>query len=130
MPVRVELIDEAVADLARYAESGNLPAFLKKLIRLEEAGKDAGLPLGGALVGFRKIVVGDRSWRIIFSMNADDSVATVWVIGDRNDAGCYEEARNRLAALGKGNVQAASLAGAMLQLSQMGRAARRTRRRR
>ena len=36
MPVRVELIDEAVADLRRYAASGNLLLFLKKLVRLEE----------------------------------------------------------------------------------------------
>jgi len=66
MAVRVELIDEAVADLERYAESGNLPLFLKKLIRLEEAGKDVGLPLGRGLTGWRKVVVGDRNWRIIF----------------------------------------------------------------
>ncbi len=39
MPIRVELIDEAVEDLARYAETGNLPLFLKKLLRLEEVGK-------------------------------------------------------------------------------------------
>ena len=46
MPVRVELIDDAVEDLARYAQTGNLLFFLKKLVRLEELGKDAGLPLG------------------------------------------------------------------------------------
>ena len=34
MPVRVELIDEAVEDLHRYAATGNLPLFLKKLLRL------------------------------------------------------------------------------------------------
>ena len=44
MPVRVELIDEAVEDLARYADTGSLPEFLKKLIRLEEVGEDAGVP--------------------------------------------------------------------------------------
>ena len=57
MPIRVELIDEAIADLVRYAESGNLPLFLKKLLRLEEVGKDAGQSLGGNLTGWRKIVV-------------------------------------------------------------------------
>lgn len=97
MPVRVELIAEAVGDLARSAASGNLPRFLKKLIRLEEVGKDAGLPLGRGLTGWRKIVVGDRDWRIIFTMNADEMVATVWVIGDRDDSACYEDAERRLA---------------------------------
>ena len=42
MPVRVELTDEALEDLARYATSGNLPLLRKKLIRLEEVDKDAG----------------------------------------------------------------------------------------
>ena len=56
MPVRVELIDEA-EDLGKYAATGNLPLFLKKLLRLEEVGKDAGLPLGRGLTGWRKIVI-------------------------------------------------------------------------
>ena len=58
MPVRLELIDEAVEDLGRYVVSGTLPLFLNKLIPLEEVGKDAGLPLGRGLAGWRKIVVG------------------------------------------------------------------------
>src|SRR5713101_5424687 len=100
MPVRVELIDEAVDDLVRYSDSGNLPLLLKKLIRLEEVGKEAGLPLGGSLAGWRKIVVSDRNWRIIFTTNPENTVATVWVIGDRNDAECYDVAERRVRALG------------------------------
>ena len=129
MPVRVELIDEAVQDLVRYAETGNLPLFLKKLIRLEEAGKDAGLPLGGGLTGWRKIVVGDRNWRIIFTIDAEETVATVWVIGNREDSECYQDAQRRVRALGKLHLQAASLAAAMFQLSEMQKAAKRTKRR-
>jgi mRNA interferase RelE/StbE len=94
--VRSELTEDALEDLNRYAASGNLKQFLKKLVRLEEEGPDVGRPLGQGLVNFRKIVVGDRDWRIIFSMNEDDTVATVWVIGDRADAECYEEAARRL----------------------------------
>ena len=90
MPIRVELIDEAVEDLARYAATGNLALFLKKLIRLEEVGKDAGAPFGRDLTGWRKIVVGDRNWRIIFTTNPEKTVATIRVIGDRDDATCYE----------------------------------------
>lgn len=97
MPVRVELIEEAVEDLACYADSGNLPLFLGRLLRLEEAGKDAGVPLGRNLAGWRKFVVGNRNWRIVFRMNADESVATVWVIGDRDDDACYDEAVRRIA---------------------------------
>ncbi len=126
MPVRVELVDEAVDDLVRYGETGNLPLFLKKLIRLEEVGKDAGLPLGGSLVGWRKIVVGDRNWRIIFTTNVENTVATVWVIGDRNDAECYDLAERRVRGLASAVPEAASLAAVMFHLSQGQRATRRT----
>ena len=54
MPIRVELIDDAVTDLAGLAESGLLPLFLKKLLRLEEEGNSAGLPLGRGLTNWRK----------------------------------------------------------------------------
>jgi mRNA interferase RelE/StbE len=130
MPIRVELIDEAVADLVRYAQFGNLPLFLKKLLRLEDVGKDAGLPLGGSLTGWRRIVVGDRNWRIIFTMDSDETTATVWVIGDRQDAECYAEAQERVAALGTSRPEAATLASVMFQLSEMQRAAKRTKKRR
>lgn len=129
MAVRVELIDEAVEDLVRYAETGHLTLFLKKLIRLEEVGNDAGLPLGRGLTGWRKIVVGDRNWRIIFTTDPQETVATVWVIGDRDDSVCYEDAQRRVRALGKAHPEAASLAAVMFQLTQMQRAARRKKRR-
>lgn len=118
MPVRVELIPYAVEDLVGYAQTRSLPLFLKKLIRLEEVGKDAGLPLGRGLVGWRKIVVGDRDWRIIFTVDPADTVATVWVIGDRDDDACYDIAQRRVEAMGKDRPQAASLAAGMFQIGQ------------
>ena len=130
MPLRVELIDEAVADLIRYAASGNLPLFLRKLIRLEEAGQEAGLPLGKGLTDWRKIVVGDRNWRIIFTTDSEETVATVWAIGDRDDAACYEEAVRRVRALAKTQPAATSLAAVMFHLSQMRKAAGKSKRRR
>jgi len=128
MPVRVELIDEAAEDLVRYSHSGNLPLFLKKLIRLEEIGEDAGLALGKGLAGWRKIVVGDRNWRIIFSTNPEKTVATVWVIGDRDDSECYEVAQRRVQAAGRLQPHAASLAAVLFQLSQSQKASPRKRR--
>ena len=119
MPVRVELRPEAVDDLVRYATTGNLPVFLKKLLRLEEFGRDAGLPLGRGLTGWRKIVVGDRTWRIIFATNPEETVATIWVIGDRDDSACYDGALRRVQTAGKDRVEAVSLAAAMFRLSEM-----------
>jgi mRNA interferase RelE/StbE len=129
MPVRVELIDAAVEALARYAETGNLPLFLKKLLRLEEVGQEAGLPRGRSLTGWRKIVAGDRNWRIIFTTDPEETVATVWVIGDRDDAACYADAERRLRSLGQARPEAASLAAVMFQLTQLQQSARRARRR-
>ncbi|MGI8913738.1 MAG: type II toxin-antitoxin system RelE family toxin [Chloroflexota bacterium] len=118
MPVRVELTNEAMDDLRRYVASGNLRQFLAKLVRLEDVGKDAGLPLGRGLTGWRKIVVGDRNWRIVFSMNASDTVATVWVIGDREDGECYDEAMRRLAKHRAGDAESSSLATIIFRLMQ------------
>lgn len=129
MPVRVELIDEAVADLARYVETEVFPRLLAKLVRLEAVGKDAGQPLGRDLAGWRKNVVGDRNWRIIFTTDAEETVATVWVIGDRADDAVYEEAQRRVAALAKTQPHAASLAATMFQLGEAQRSAKRARRR-
>ena len=127
MSIRVELTADALDDLDRYARSGNIERFLAKLVRLEQEGPDAGRPLRGELHGFRKIVVGDRDWRIIFRTDAAQTVATVWVIGDRADSECYEQAAGRVVALGQRQPEVASLAAAVLRILQEQRRDRRRR---
>jgi len=114
MPVRVELIDDAIADLAKHAESGKLKSFFRKLLEIEEKGPEAGEPLGRDLVGWRKITVGNRDWRIVFRVDNQSEVATVCVIGDREDGVCYEEAKQRIDKVK--NTDAASLAESMMAL--------------
>lgn len=114
MPVRVELIDDAIADLAKHAESGKLKAFFSKLLEIEQKGSGAGEPLGRDLVGWRKITVGNRDWRIVFRVDKREEVATVCVIGDREDGACYEEAKQR--ADKAKDMDAASLAESMMAL--------------
>lgn len=114
MSVRVELIDEAVVDLAGLAESGRLGQFFKKLLEIEDKGAQAGVPLGRNLVGWRKATVGNRDWRIVFRVNQDQTVATVCVIGDREDAACYEEAERRAKEIESADAQ--SLAESMMGL--------------
>jgi mRNA interferase RelE/StbE len=114
MRVRVELIDDAIADLAKYAESGRLKAFFVKLLEIEQKGSEAGEPLGRDLVGWRKITVGNRDWRIVFRLDKRRELATVCVIGDREDGACYEEARQRMGKVE--NTDAASLAESMMAL--------------
>lgn len=119
MPVRVEFTRGAAEDLQSYARSGNIQLFLRKLIRLETVGRAAGQALGHDLKGYFKIVVGDRDWRIVFTVDPGETVATIIAIGDRDDAACYQEAQKRVAALGEGEPKTISLAAAMLELPQL-----------
>lgn len=119
MSLRVLLIDEAVADLHRYAASGNLKLFLAKLVRLEDHGADVGVPLGRELATWRKIVVGNRDWRIVFRVDEEEGIATVCVIGDRSDDACYEDAVKRLSE--SENREASSLSAVMLDLMKTSR---------
>jgi mRNA interferase RelE/StbE len=112
--VKVQLIDEAVVDLVDQAESGNLKQFFKKLLEIEANGSQAGEPLGRNLVGWRKITVGNRNWRILFRVDKDETVATVCVIGDREDAACYEEAQRRAQQIK--DADATGLAASMMDL--------------
>lgn len=121
MPYRVELVNDAFADLQRVDKSGRIVDFLTKLVRIEEIGAQAGLPLGHKehrgqkLTGWRKTIVGDRDWRIIFQVDEGSRVATILVIGDRSDAECYAEATRRLKNFGE-RAGARSLSEAMLTL--------------
>lgn len=56
----------------------------------------AGQPLGGTLVLLRKLVFGNRQWRVIYHLRDDDTTAVVIVVGNRSDAECYREAEQRL----------------------------------
>lgn len=114
MAVRVQLIDDALADLVKLSESGRLKSFLKKLIEIEQKGSEAGVALGRGLVGWRKVTVGDRNWRIVFRVNPEETVATICVIGDREDEACYEEAQKRAEDIE--DADAMSLAEAMMEL--------------
>jgi mRNA interferase RelE/StbE len=76
---------------------------LKKMLLLERD-PQAGDPLLGALVGWRKLTVGDRDWRIVWRVTTDESgvvtitIAEVWAIGARSEAEVYQEMNSRVAA--------------------------------
>lgn len=114
MAVRVQLIDDALADLGKLAESGKLKLFLRKLIEIEQKGSNAGVPLGRDLASWRKLTVGDRNWRIVFRVDPQGTVATVCATGDREDEACYRQARERADNLE--NADVVSLAEAMMEV--------------
>lgn len=96
---RVQLTDEAkedIRDLDRSAQK----RVLRKMKELEVEPLQRGQPLGsnegGNLTSFRKLVVGDRQYRIVYRVEKDETVVVVWVIAQRADDKCYELAVSRL----------------------------------
>jgi mRNA interferase RelE/StbE len=112
----VRLIEPAVDDLRRLLRKDPqiVRWALKKMLLLERD-PHAGVPLHGALAGYRKLVVGDRDWRIAWRVSRDEQgavlveIAEVWGVGARSDAEVYREMEERVAALPR-TAQAVALA--------------------
>ena len=104
----VRFTDPAFEDLqvmTRKKDPQVVRAALKKCLMLERD-PEAGEPLKGGLIGYRKLVVGDRNWRVIWRVTHDDTgativdVAEVWAVGARSDADVYDEMAQRVKVLG------------------------------
>ena len=103
----VRFTDAAVADLEGMVRQGDPQVVkwaLKKCLMLERD-PEAGEELRGALIGYRKLSVGDRDWRVVWRVTHDDEgtpvvdVAEVWAMGARSDSEVYDEMGSRVAAL-------------------------------
>lgn len=100
---RVLLLPDAADDLRRLGGSARR-LVAKALQKLQDSPGQRGAPLGARanaqsdLTGFRKLVVGDRDYRIIYEVRRDGTVVIVWVIGKRADAEAYRQASERIAA--------------------------------
>lgn len=100
---RVRLTDDAVDDLRRLKRRDPqiVRAVLKKMLLLERS-PHAGEPLLGSLVGFRKLVVGNRDYRIVWRETKDADqipvldIAEVWAAGARADSAICKEMNTRL----------------------------------
>lgn len=92
----ITFTDSAIDDLRRVGPDA-VPKVLKKVLLLLDDPK-AGYPLGGELTGFRKLVVGHNTWRIVYRINDEGSVeiCEIWAVGARADAEVYEEAVARV----------------------------------
>lgn len=105
----VWLTDPAVADLQRL-DGAPLVWALKKMLLLE-TDPQAGEPLLGSLIGYRKLVVGNRDWRIVWRASTDErgsitiEVAEVWAVGARSHSEVYTEMTQRVASLGDSPVR-------------------------
>jgi mRNA interferase RelE/StbE len=96
----VVFTDPAIDDLRRIGPDA-VPKVLKKILLLLE-NPEAGYPLGGELTGFRKLVVGRNTWRIVYRITDDKTVeiCEIWAVGERADAEVYAEAQARVRAAG------------------------------
>lgn len=104
----VRLTDPALDDLERLLKKDPqiVRWALKEMILLERD-PEAGEPLLGQLVGWRKLTVGDRDSRIVWRVTSDDggkvtiTIAEVWAVGARDEAEVYGEMQARVAAAEK-----------------------------
>lgn len=99
MTYRVELLPEAADDLRDLDRSEQI-LVVKGLRKLETEPEQRGAPLGsksrtGDLTTFRKLIVGNRQYRIVYRVETD-KIVVVWVIAARSDDRCYELAVARL----------------------------------
>ena len=98
----VRLTDDAIEDLGNLFKTDPqiVKWALKKMIQLE-CDPNAGDPLLGGLIGYRKITVGDRDWRVVWRIVQDEAggywveVAEVWAVGYRKDSEVYAEIKHR-----------------------------------
>ena len=107
------VLTPAAKDDVRALDGAARKVVLKGMRKLEDHPESRGAPLGSRagsnLTGFRKLVVGDRQYRIVYRVEADGSVCVVWVVGSRVDAECYEAARSRVEQCAKDPGLAATL---------------------
>ena len=106
---RVVLTDDAKDDL-RNLDGAARKLVAKKLKQIEDEPEKRGAPLGSRsssnLTTFRKLVVGDRDYRIVYWVEPDGTVCVVWVIGRRSDNEVYQMALARLKMLARDDLTA------------------------
>lgn len=104
----VRLTEDAVADLFElFKIDPQIVRWALKKMLLLERDPHAGEPLLGGLIGYRKITVGARDWRVVWRVVQDAAgrhrieVAEVWAVGYRKDGEVYAEIERRIQQVGE-----------------------------
>lgn len=115
----VTFTDAAIDDLRRIGPDA-VPKVLKKVLILLDS-PEAGYPLGGELTGFRKLVVGRNTWRVVYRVVDEKQVeiCEVWVVGARADAEVYAEATARVHAASGQRPEIHKLADVIARLGKL-----------
>lgn len=95
---RVEFTDPALEDLNGFDNSSKR-AILLGLRKLESEPHKRGSILSGNLHPLRRLVVGKKRIRILFSVSPNFETSEIFVIADRRDDEVYKIAADRLAKL-------------------------------
>ncbi|MGH3680471.1 MAG: type II toxin-antitoxin system RelE family toxin [Natronosporangium sp.] len=93
-----------------------------KKIALLETDIRAGHPLGGELAGFRKLVVGRNTYRIVYRIRDDQKsidICEIWAVGHRRNAEVYTEASRRVRQAAADRPELLSLAELMATIDRV-----------
>lgn len=95
---KVEFTDQALEDLNGFDNSSR-QTILLGLRKLEIEPQKRGSILSGNLHPLRRLVVGKKRIRILYSVTPDSETSEIFVIADRRDDEVYKIAAERLAKL-------------------------------
>ncbi|SRR6266511_3336748 len=113
----VQFTDAALDDLRRLGPQV-VPRVLRKVLLLEE-NPEAGVPLGGSVTGFRKLVVGRNKWRVVYRVaGAAVEICEIWAVGHR-DAEFYAQATERVRDAARLRPELVGLADVVQRLGQL-----------
>jgi mRNA interferase RelE/StbE len=117
--IDITFTDAAIDDLRKIGPSA-VPKVLKKVMLLLDP-PVAGYPLGGDLTGFRKLVAGRNTWRIVYRLvnNKAIEICEIWAVGARADAEVYAEATARVQAAAGQNAEFRALADVIERLGRL-----------
>lgn len=117
--VEVTFTDAAIDDLRKIGPDA-VPKVLKKVLLLLDS-PTAGYPLGGELTGFRKLVVGRNTWRIVYRVVDEKTIeiCEIWAVGARADAEIYAEATSRVTSAAEQRPEFRKLADVIERLGRL-----------
>jgi mRNA interferase RelE/StbE len=112
--------DPAIDDLRRLGPDVAVRVLKKALILLKDP--RAGYPLGADLAGFRKLIVGKNTWRVVYRVAGERvEICEIRAVGPRADAQVYGEAVARVHAAGTGRPELLLLRDVVERLGDLAR---------
>lgn len=119
--VEIYVVRAVAEEDLRHVGRQDIRLIFKK-IALLETDVHAGYPLGGELTGFRKLIVGRNTYRIVYRVAADGEsvdICEIWAVGHRRHSEVYTEASRRVRRAANARPDLLSLAELMAAVQQL-----------